>query len=356
MLRILTVTFLLGLGLTAQTALVLPFGEGCYRGRDAFYEMMPPGGIDLAGTTQTPGGFSMINLGQSFLVLQPFLPWHPPTGLATVLPLTDDSVTTVALGFQLPFPGGVTSSVVVCSNGFVYLNGGTNASFSPSVTSLLTQGMRLSALWADLNPGGTQSITFESDPVAGAAYLTFQGTPEFGGSGTVTFQIAFYSYGQIDVLYGPCSLGRQALVGWSRGLNGLDPGPTDLSAMQTFQTGVDENPLTLVVTGRPALGTGMTVAASNLPASTAGAILVLGAQRYPLGIDLSNAGMPDCRQYVSVDDYQVRAGSAPSWSLTVPNSSSLLGLSAFVQAVASAPGRNSLQLTSSNGVELRIGF
>ncbi len=356
MLRILAVTFLLGLGLAAQSALVRPFGESCYRQRDAFYEVFPPGGIDLAGSTQAPGGFSMLNLGESFLVTRPFLPWHAPTDRATVLPLVNNSLATVSLGFLMAYPGGVTRNVVVCSNGFVYLNGGTSVSFTPTQVDLLHGGPRVAALWSDLDPQGTASVTFESDPLVGAAYLTFLNTPEFAGPGTVTFQVAFYSHGQIDVLYGPCSISKHALVGWSRGVAGLLTGPSDISAAGTFATGVDEEPIALVVFGRPALGTTMLLEAWQLPGSTAGGILVFGGQPLPLGIDLGATGMPGCRQYVSIDGYQASAGQLPTWSVSVPNQSALLGQSAFVQVFGSAPGRNSLGWTASNGVELRVGF
>src|SRR5262245_56788867 len=78
----------------------------------AFYEVFGNGSLDLANTSM-----GMVLSGTTYNVGPAAGSFVAPTG--TNLGLTDDSQTTVALGFTFPYPGGSTTQLQVCSNGFV---------------------------------------------------------------------------------------------------------------------------------------------------------------------------------------------------------------------------------------------
>ena len=347
----------------AQLATVTPFGTGCYRQRRAFYELFSaPQPLDLAGTVATPGGMSLINTGSGFVALQLFNPWHTAGATAQTLQLSDDSLTPqLPLGFSMSFPTGSTTTIVVGSNGYIYPHGGTGIEFTPNAVQFLSGAARLCAMWMDLNPTGLSGITWETDPGTATAWLTFNAIPVFAGTATSTFQVALHGYGQIDLLYGPCARGsnQALLIGWSPGGLAADPGSMDLSASLPFLTNaVDSDPLSLSATGRPVIGTTMSLVVGTMPLGTQGAIVAFGAQQIAAGVDMAAFGMPGCRQYVGgLGDLAILPSAGPSVSLPVPvpNNAVLLGITAFVQAVASAPNRNQAQLIASNALSLLVG-
>jgi len=347
----------------AQVASATPYGTGCYRQRRAFYELFGLGQpLDLAGTVATPGGISLINTGTGFVALPLFNAWHTAGASAQTLQLFDDSLTPpLPLGFSMSFPTGNTTTVVVGSNGYLYPHGGTGIEFNPNAAQFLGGPARLCALWMDLNPTGLSGITWETDPGTATAWLTFNAIPVFAGTAQSTFQVALHGYGQIDLLYGPCARGpnNQLLIGWSPGGAAADPGSMDLSASLPFLTAnADSDPLTLSALGRPVLGTTMNLIVGTMPAGTQGAIIAFGSQQIPAGTDMAALGMSGCRQYVGgLGDLSILPSPGPSVTLpvAVPNNAALLGITAFAQAVASAPGRNTAQLIASNALSLLVG-
>ena len=109
-------------------------------------------------------------------------------------------------------------------------------------------------------------MQFDTDPQNGAAYVTFTNVPEAGTANVSTFQLAFFSSGIVEYRYQACAVGDHiALTGWSPGGGGRDPGPVDLSTAVPIQTGTDASPLQLTAAGRPILGTGVVMTASNVP-------------------------------------------------------------------------------------------
>ena len=75
----------------------------------------------------------------------------------------DDTASAFTLPFSLPFPGGSTSSVTVCSNGWVTsgsYSGGSN--YTPVVGTFLNNEMWC-AMWRDLNPSAGGDVYFDSN-------------------------------------------------------------------------------------------------------------------------------------------------------------------------------------------------
>jgi hypothetical protein len=349
--------------LPAQTAAFSTYGAGCYSQRASFFEVFPTNAFDLSGTTANPRGYSMINIGQGWLVLPLLSGWRTPSAAAQVVTLLDDSVSPpLAFGFTMPYPGGTTDSVWASSNGFCYLaSDSSNGCCSGDAAQMLAGAPRIAGLWMDLNPAAGGQITLDRDTQnGGVAYLTYSGVPEFGASGSLTFQVAFYSFGQIDVLYGPCmNAGHTALSGWSPGRGVASPGAMNLSALlqNVIITGPDQDPLVLSSTGRPRLGTSMPVAITNVPNTSPFVWIAVGSTQYPNGVDLGAIGMSGCVQYASFENAfgAPTVGATATWQLGVPNATGLIGQRAYLQALAMAPDLNSLGLIVSNAANLLVG-
>ena len=86
--------------------------------------------------------------------------WSNPT--TPDLGLSDDGVTSpLSLGFNLSFPGGNTSQVRMCSNGYVWINGSsTGADYTPSSSELTSESPRLAPFWMDCDPTSGGSCPF----------------------------------------------------------------------------------------------------------------------------------------------------------------------------------------------------
>lgn len=348
--------------LSAQTAAFTTFGNGCVRQRGSFFQNFSTGTFDLGGTTQNPGGWTMIFIGEGWFVLPPITSWRQPVS-PTALSLGDDSVSLAQpLGFTMPIPSGTTSNIWIGSNGFVYLESDTNTGCCNGDPAVMLSGApRIAGYWMDLLPSATGNITIDrSTEDGGVTWVTYNAVSEYGGSGTVTFQIVFRPFGQIDVLYGACTnSGHTAMSGYSPGRGSLSPGTLDLSALipSSFVTGRDADPLSLTGTGRPRIGTAMTLVVNNVPDSAPFVWMALGSQSYPTGVDLSGLGMFFCTQYASAENSigLPRVGSTATWNLSVPNEVGLLGQHAYVQALSVASGVNPVSLLTSNGADLFVG-
>src|SRR6185436_8306986 len=188
----------------------------------------------------------------------------PPTG--TNLNLTDDSETSVSLPFNLPYPGGSTTALQVCSNGFISPAAGNGTSFTPDVTAFLTGSRRWAACWHDLLPGGANNVYVDSSPAV--VRVTWLNVPNYSGGGSNTFQYQFLPNGTVHVLWrAMLAAGNTYLVGYSSGGGALDPGSRDLSATLPAgfsQCGTDRRALALAASGWPILGATVNLTTTNV--------------------------------------------------------------------------------------------
>ena len=149
-----------------------------------------------------------------------------PTG-GTALSLTDDSYQQVTLsgGAQVSLYGNLRSGFYVGSNGYVTFDSG-DTSLSESYSSHFSK-KRISALFDDLNPP-SGSVTWKQ--LADRAVVTYLNVPEYGPSGSNTFQIEMYFDGKIVVSYLSVAA-TDGLAGLSAGLGvPADFVESDLSA------------------------------------------------------------------------------------------------------------------------------
>ncbi|MGE0145020.1 MAG: hypothetical protein AB7I19_17425 [Planctomycetota bacterium] len=162
--------------------------------------------------------------------------------LGANLGLSDDSVSgTQPLGFNFNFNGVNYDSVIVSSNGFVYLFD-TTGSVTPPTSSLCCNGNVATMLasrspmicpfWQDLNPSQGGAVHFNALS-ATQATVTWDQVPEFANTGsTNTFQLVLNSNGTMDFYFsGDCQVRTHTgLTGWSEGNGAADPGASDFSA------------------------------------------------------------------------------------------------------------------------------
>jgi len=348
--RIIMYTSTTGGGSTLATN--APVGVGCTRSFESFYETFPAGTFDLSNTS-----LQMIPTGTGYLVIPAPSLWHTPTG--AVLPLTDDLVSAaLPLGFTLNYPGGSTQQVYVSSNGFIWAQPSLDSGCcvgNPAL--LLTQGARWCPNWGDLNPALGGAVQFDTDPVAGAAYVTFTNVPEYAAAqNTNTFQVAFFSSGIVEYRFQNCmQSGRVVLTGWSPGTNNANPGSTDLSTLAVLTTGPDVLPLTLVAQQRPLAGSTINLVTGNcMPTAPFGALLVgMNSPNLPL----DSLGMAGCTQYsdgLVTLLYLPNGASSVTTVMAVPN---LVGLNLYSQSVLYDPisGRTQLGAIASNGIHHVVG-
>lgn len=128
------------------------------------------------------------------------------------------------------------------------------------------------------------------------------------------------------------------------------------------QTNTAGGQLSLAVGGAPTIGMNSALNLSNGPRNGItlfGLGLSDSTSIYgPLPLSLDGAGALGCSLLMSADALEIALtdGSGnSSFSLTIPNTASLVSTSLYAQGIAWAPGANPLGLTYSNGARLFIG-
>lgn len=338
-------------------AIAAPNGLGCPQPCDT-YELFQASAFDLSANslrfTAQPDG--------SYLVSQCSSNCFDAT-FANNLNLTDDSLAVgMNLGFTFPYCGGSTTSVDVCSNGFVWLVSGssTSADFSPTEAEFLNNPARLAPLWMDLNPFAGGGVYFDARP--GVALVTWDQVPAFGVTGSSnTLQLQIFPNG--DFLYTWNNALNNQTTGDSLAITGFTQGNVstantiDLSTSWPYRTG-NGQPLFLANQrgSQPVLGSNFVLEVSRIRTGTIGGTLTIGATNPNL--DLGFLGLTGCRLLASLD---VSIAFAPVQPITplplrVPNVNSLVGRTLFTQAVMVDPSlARTIPVYVSNGVGLTFG-
>ncbi|MCB9885536.1 MAG: hypothetical protein H6838_08590 [Planctomycetes bacterium] len=325
----------------------LSFGTGCNQEYASFYESHSA--FDLSNTS-----LAMQFIGTGYAVIAGTTPLYVPT--STPVTIGDDQVLQFPLGWTLPYPGGTTTDLWISSNGFVNATANTlSGCCSFNLSQFLTNGPCWSAKWRDLNPSSLGSVYFDTDPVTGTAYITFDGVPDYGSTTDLnTFQYAFDSTGTVELRFGTMAMTAGG-TGWSPGTANLDPGSIDLSATPAFVTGANDiTPIVHDASDRPVIGTSITLETTNLPANTAVGATLLGLTEYNPGIDLTSIGMPSCYQYVSIDAtlIWIASGNTGSSPFSIPNNPAFAGVEIKTQGAALSAGANAVGALTANGIKL----
>jgi hypothetical protein len=341
-------------------ASAIPYGTGCINVPDvSFYEnFTAASGFDLANSSMT-----LLHTGTGYLAIPGTTTYVAPSGSAQILALTDDSETQVTLTGSMPVgSSGSTSSLTVCSNGFVSAATGNGTAFTPDPAAFLNGPQAWwSIYWHDMNPGASGSGSVKFEQVGTMAYVTWDGVYDFAGPNPNTFQAQFdVSTGTVHYVYGTVSgLGNGVLTGFSSGGASADPGSMDISAAlpATFNAATFARvPLAHTTSARPVVGTTFNLLTTNVPLSTAFGVQILGLTEFTTGVDLTALGMPTCNLYTSLDATPVWLPSAGTGStpFTIPNNPVFAGFVLLSQSAAFVPGINAFGAITSNGMRLTV--
>lgn len=188
----------------------------------------------LSNDTDAPAGFSIsiadntaqvYSHGDSLTGGIPFA-WEDISATGTRLSAvseSDDESEEIPGGFGFDLFGQDSTSVFVCSNGFLTL-GEPHTEFSNrTLPDPLAPPSLIAPFWDDLNPASGGDIYYQQ--FADRLIVQFQDVQPYTGSGTYTFQAVLYATGEIEFRYQSmtgatesCTVGLQD----SSGLVGLE--------------------------------------------------------------------------------------------------------------------------------------
>jgi hypothetical protein len=329
-----------------------PFGTGCGAASNAFYELFPFGEFDLANT-----GFRLLPQNGGYLAL-PGATWINPPLIPIFLVLSDESEQAVPIVGSFPFPGGSTSTLWVCSNGYVSVGGGNPISTFVSGGDWIDSPVRRYGMWADLTPAtSTVKLHYSGNLVC----VTWDNVTIAGATGTVRFQLQFdRTTGSVGYVFQNVPAAGSYLVGCAGPGPNVNLGSRDLSATLpagfTFGQG-NRAPLQLR-TSKPAFGSTLTWTTSQFAAASGLGAQILSPTRVNPGVSLDFFGMPGCHVFVGLDviiPLIPTAGQA-TYTMPIANDPALAGAQVSGQSIAFLPGFNPAGIVSSNGVTVTVGW
>lgn len=350
------------------------YGSGCYNYFASFYQSFPTAAAAAPALSGT--SISMTYTGTGYTVATGSAALFPTTGAVSLVLGDDTDIDAPApLSSPLSFPGGTTSLLRICSNGYVAAAAGNSLTFNVSPALMLGNPQAGWNVWHDMNPSILGSGQVKYEEVGGIAYVTYDGVWDFAGTSPAdanTWQFQFnLSNGNINIVFGTLSpLGASGIgyvVGWSPAGPSANPGSITLPPATPFTTSADAPGLALAASPNPvstgSLGTTMTYTSSNIPEAQPASGIYLSTTILSLGQDLPGTDLgpmaPGCKQYFTTADVFL----APAMLLG-PTDSQTFGIPAgvapgfefYAQSIAlvvpgSLPGGlNPGGLVSSNGV------
>lgn len=338
-------------------------GAGCYKIDDAStYELFSTASpFDLANSAIT-----LLRTPDGYLAMPGVTSYVTPSGSATTLALADNSAVTVPLSVPMPVGRKTTSSLRVCSNGFITTPASTTTTGTASATTFLNNlGAFWALCWFDLNPAAAGSGVVKFEEIGGIAYVTWEGVYHNGGTTPAaanTMQAQFeLATGTVHYVYDTMSTGGSAarLVGFSDAGGSPNPGSMDISAAlpATFTAAqFRQNGLSVGPKGRPVLGTNWNLETGDVPAGTVLGLDVFGVADFGVD-DLFFLGLPGCglRATLDVLNAWLPGGPAHSYSLPIPVSAGLIGISIYTTGAAFVPGVNAFGAVTGNAVRGTLG-
>ena len=335
-------------------------GTGCGQAYASFYESFASAGVfDLANTTIT-----WLNTGNGYTVLDA-IPGTivAPTGAAQgVAPGLLDGEQLFTLPQAMPIPGGSTTTLNVCTKGYIAAAAGNGIDFTPTAAELLAFPQTTWGLWHDYNQTITGSGLILYEVVGTTAYVTWNGVYSYLTTSPNTFQFQFdLVTGNVTLVIGALSTSADpVVVGYSPAGASLDPGSTDLSAALASTLSLSSNdvaPLSLTAQSRPVINTSWNMTVGNIPTNGVIGATILGLAD-PAIPDLGFLGLPGCGLRASLDllgGFPV-TGSTQPFNVLLPNNPSVVGIDLFASAaVFQAPPVNAFGAITANGIRGSIG-
>lgn len=344
-------------GAAGSNSAVTTFGAGCTLVSKAAYERFAAASsFDLSNRSMrlTPNGNHYVATnGPAFVT---------PPSRATRLALGDDASVTLTLPSSFSYPGGSTTALEVCSNGFVSAGPGNGSSYAPTVGSWLASAAPRWGTWHDFNPAAALGGAVTYHVANNIAYITWDGVYGFQNTSPSTWQLQFHlSTGVVDYVWQTMSpLGGATLVGYAPTGPNLDAGSLDLSVeiLRSFQTGFANIAPLQASCDSAHLGTTATFTLQPFPPGGLVGALVQSFTSYPSGVSLAGIGMPGCNQYVSSSISMLmfpNGNGVATYPMVLPNVGAFVGAFLHTQGFALAPGVNAMGAVAANGVTQQLG-
>jgi hypothetical protein len=330
---------------TLAPARTEPIGASCGGAPSTFYQLFAEGHrFDLAGSglTLIPDNVAAPN---HYTVAGGAAPVDVTQVNGVPDSTLDDGLVTHALGFTFAYPGGSTSTIKPCTNGFVWLDPTMSSTdYTPSLiewlgnTSTTPYRARLAPFWHDFsanrnttshpNSGLHVKTDTSGGPGNAVCYVTWLEVGDFnsvlspGGQSVNTMQLVLHEvsgfvefrYGAMSELWGSGISNNlmNGIVGFTRGrigvVNSVDPQSRDLSHETPFATSVEGaignvglTALASPFTEGPVYGARMFAGQSliwnvyNIPANTIVALLAFDLVATRPGIEVPGITAPGCR-------------------------------------------------------------
>jgi hypothetical protein len=357
-----------------------PYGAGCYRNFRSFYELFPSSVfVDMSNRSML---LTFDGTNNRYIATAGTTPVDLGVATSPNLALLDNENRPITLFGSQPIlfpnvggPGIVTTTVEMCSNGYVNLTGTAPAAVVPTVAAWLTNTAARIGNWVDLNPAAGGTCHYDYDLVNAAHVFSWLNVPlQFVAGANNTFQMAFFANGNVELRWGTmsvaCGGSCQTLIGFTPGNNAADPGSMDLSAVLSgggFATsGIDQPALALAADVNPVLSTTVNLTTSNVTGNNLGLCFVtladLGALS-PAGLDLGFLGAPGCVANVDINagvgNLISNLGSPlPGLSVGLPIPAgplALIGQSFYCQSAWLDATQNALGIITSNALRLKLG-
>jgi hypothetical protein len=365
----------------AGCAYFTDFGVGCYNKPPTTYEEFgSSGSFDMANTSMLwipgvgPTGPNYIIVPSASTITAPA---SAPLLDSGSLPMGDDDLSApIPLGFTFNYAGGSTSTITVGSNGVIWLNGTsthTYGYYNDIYTICNGPDASIAALYGDHLPstaGGTGDVYCDIDPINQLVYVTWLNIAEWNNAGTAyNMQIVLNAAsGEFEFIYGAVTPGSgpsfaPLFTGFSPANITPIPGQVDFDVSLPYTTGDGTSPPVLTATGRPVIGSTISLDTSNIAANTFVAVNSLSLTNIPTGLDLTFAGMPGCSLYLNptpilLNFFTINGGGVgpvESYSLPIPANPTLNGLELNFQTGVFSAGLNPAGILVSNATCLRLG-
>ena len=356
-----------------------PYGAGCYKKAQSFYEFYPSSTVvDQSNTSMYLTYDAGNNVYHATGGFNPMI-----TPVSANLALGDDQNLAIPLlgGQPIIYPGvGGTAiqltSVEMSSNGYITLDGTNLATQFNGSPALLLTGQPRIGNWLDMDPTGATgtvpgSCHYDYDTGTGQHIFTWLNCELSGiASAFNSFQIGFFANGDVEFRWGTMSQagGGQwpTLIGFSPGIAAYDPGSTDISVSLPFSTqSVDQAPLAVSVSASPVINTTVSVDTTGETSLGIGLCYLTLSDLppfSPVGLDLAIIGAPSCFANVDINSGVGNIisnlglpGLSMSVALPIPNQASLAGASVYCQSIWLDAAQNAAGILASNAVHLTVG-
>ena len=341
------------------------YGQGCTEINTGVYELFAIGATGTVGATGS--AITFLRTGNSYLMLDAIPGTFVTPTAPTIVSAGDDAFGTSTLSTPMPTASGVTSTLTVCTNGYIAMSANQpslTADYSPTAAEFQAfTEPTICGPWYDWSPNvGGQIVTEE---IAGIVYVTWDAVTPYNVATTDTFQYQFnLATGDCTIVYDNMSYGGAS--GWHTPLFGYTAGSgagvedVDFaSALLNTVTIADVGavPLTLD-SNTPSLGGSWDMTTTNIDPISPIAITFLGDAQtsIPMNLVFGNAD-PSCSIYIntilgSLQGFPV--AGVTTVSLPIPVNPALSGAVLTAQSICLTT-TNAANLLSSNGLEGTIG-